>query len=153
MSNQEAKRNCRVAIIDDEFVFAEALATKLGRIDIAAQHFSRASSFFESDEISEVELAVVDLTMLDSNDQFWEFAGVEVVKKLRSQFGETITIWVLTSHDNPHLLHTCHINGADGFLTKDAGPTETATKIAKRLNQATVHAKDAAPVATANAAQ
>lgn len=117
----------RVMIADDQPMLREGLKTILSahpQIDVVAEA-SRGASAVSQLSALEVDVVVMDIRMPGMD-------GVEATKQIRSKYGDRdLKILVLTTFDQDENVLAAMRAGADGFLSKGAGPKELTDPIIK----------------------
>ena len=117
----------RVMIADDQPMLREGLKTILSahpQIDVVAEA-SRGASAVSQLSALEVDVVVMDIRMPGMD-------GVEATKQIRSKYGDRdLKILVLTTFDQDENVLAAIRAGADGFLSKGAGPKELTDAIIK----------------------
>ena len=89
-----------LAIIDDDVFFAQAVAAKMRTRGVEVIHFKSAQNFIDMVNPGKLDLILVDLMMADSSGLIWEYAGIEVISKIRQRHGDKIKMWLVTGHYN-----------------------------------------------------
>lgn len=107
-----------VVFIDDDptvRVFAEKTTKYL---DFEFTFHEKISDALEEIESLKPKLVVVDMSMSNLEDEYEEFAGIEITEYLRSNFHNDFPILILTGHDNADLISKCLRSGADDYFVK-----------------------------------
>ena len=115
----------RVMIADDQPMLREGLKTILSahpKIDVVAEA-ARGSSAVDQLSNLEVDVVVMDIRMPGMD-------GVEATKQIRSKYADRdLKILILTTFDQDENVLAAMRAGADGFLSKGAGPKELTEAI------------------------
>lgn len=115
----------RVAIVDDQEMIRAGLRTIIDahlELSVVAEGADGIAALRVL-ETTEVDLLLLDLRMPGID-------GVEVIRRLRRDGGPTgLRILVLTTFDQDENVLYALKAGADGFLSKGAGPTELTAGI------------------------
>lgn len=126
-----------VAIIDDDENFLSLMDFYLRKKQLELVSFSSARDAVESDCFDKVGITLVDLAMCDEDGVFWEYAGLELIYKLRDKFGQEPKIWALTGRDDPSALQSCLNNGIERVLFKHIGFKSLSAEIQSVVARAT----------------
>lgn len=118
-----------IACIDDDPVFVAALARRLSHLSIAVCDFRSLEDYQSRTEPARPDLVLVDLHMADSSGVIWRFAGFEVVRAIRATEENAPPIVVVTGHANASLSQSARVNGAQGYIEKDASLDRTVRRV------------------------
>jgi DNA-binding NarL/FixJ family response regulator len=115
----------RIALADDQALVLSGLAAllqALGGVDIVVQARDGAE-LLRALQHERVDVVVADVRMPRGS-------GIDVVRALRAR-GDATPVLLLTTFDDPALLHGARSAGAQGFMLKDAAPEELHRAIAR----------------------
>lgn len=121
-----------VAYVDDDAVYANALARELAPRGVDLRHYEFPAGLIEKleDDPNAYDLVLVDLNMADTAGVVWRHAGMQVVRAVRNVItGVTAKVCVLSGMDGDFLMRSCQENGADGFIEKEAGFSSVADRV------------------------
>ena len=120
---------CRALIVEDEYEFQQSLEKALEQVEHlwGVQMFSRGQDAidFISKFSGHLDVALVDLGLPD-------ISGSRVIEKVRARFPKT-PILVVTTHMSRKSLISALRAGANGYVLKDATPTELTINIEHTL--------------------
>ncbi|HET8881527.1 MAG TPA: response regulator transcription factor [Solimonas sp.] len=108
----------RIALADDQALVLSGLAAllqTLGGVDIVVQARDGAE-LLQVLQHERVDVVVADVRMPRGS-------GIDVVRALRAR-GDATPVLLLTTFDDPALLHGARSAGAQGFMLKDAAPED-----------------------------
>ncbi|NKF21184.1 response regulator [Solimonas marina] len=128
----------RIALADDQALVRHglrALLEGLGGIEVAVEAEDGAA-LLQALQHQRVDVVVSDVRMPGHS-------GIEVARALRAR-GDYTPVLLLTTFDEPALMHGARNAGAQGFMLKDAAPEELQHAIAQLAAGATLFA----PVST-----
>jgi DNA-binding NarL/FixJ family response regulator len=137
----------RIALADDQALVLSGLAAllqALGGVDIVVQARDGAE-LLQALQHERVDVVVADVRMPRGS-------GIDVVRALRAR-GDATPVLLLTTFDDPALLHGARSAGAQGFMLKDAAPEDLHRAIGRlaagetrfaSISTAVVAASDAA---------
>ena len=115
----------RILIADDHAIFREGLKKVLesaGGLAVVAEASTGEEALARARE-SGADLVVLDVSMPGRG-------GIETVQELKRR-APKVRILVLTMHAEDNFAVRCLREGADGYLTKDAGPEQLVLAVRK----------------------
>src|ERR1700730_797413 len=115
----------RILIADDHAIFREGLRKVLeaaGGLSVVAEAATGEEALARARE-SRPDLVLADLSMPGRG-------GIETVQELKRR-APKVRILVLTMHAEDNFAVRCLREGADGYLTKDAGPEQLVLAVRK----------------------
>lgn len=110
----------KIALIDDDLVFAAGFSRRMSKRDIAVTHFLSARAFISSPRRKQFSIIMVDLNMEDSRGVYWKFAGLEALKLIKEQTTQQTPVCIMTGFASCFAEQASLDNGADGYISKDA---------------------------------
>ncbi len=127
----------RVLVADDEPEVRRIVASALRRLGFEVRTVEDGDAAIALAEATPFDLALVDLGM--------PTGGFEVVRRLRSLFGQAIHIEILSGNDDPRARIEAFDAGVDGYLMKPISISELQKRVhaAARAQQAYVSARQA----------
>ena len=114
----------RVLIADDHSIYREGLKKVLeaGGLAIAAEAATGEEALEQAKE-THPDVVILDVSMPGRG-------GIETVQELKRR-EPRIRVLVLTMHSEDNFAVRCLREGADGYLTKDAGPEQVLAAVRK----------------------
>ncbi|HEY5949371.1 MAG TPA: response regulator transcription factor [Kofleriaceae bacterium] len=111
----------RVLVVDDDPLVRRAISKVLARDGFDVATASDAIPALDSAAAKQPDIVVVDFNM--------PTCGLEVVRKLKGNFGDAIFVAVLTGEDSEHMRARCLNSGADAVLIKPIAPSELRRRL------------------------
>jgi DNA-binding response OmpR family regulator len=111
----------RVLVVDDDPLIRRAISQVLARDGFDVATASDAIPALDSAAAKRPDIVVVDFNM--------PTCGLEVVRVLKGNLGNTIFVAVLTGEDTEEMRATCLEAGADAVLIKPIAPQELRRRL------------------------
>ena len=129
MSDRDNSREkkIRVLLVDDEVGFADVLAKRLGKRDMAVTPVYTGTEAIQTIRKNDFDVAVLDLKMEDMD-------GIEVLKIFKKAYPEMEVI-MLTGHGSEHAAREGIERGAFDYLTKPCELKDLVKKIRQAARQ------------------
>ncbi|HUQ05626.1 MAG TPA: response regulator [Kofleriaceae bacterium] len=127
----------RVLVADDEPQVRRVVASALRRLGFEVRTADDGAAAIALAEQTPFDLALVDLGM--------PTGGLEVVRRLKSLYGQAIHVEILSGHGDQEIRLEAYDAGTDGFLVKPISINELQKRVgaAARAQQAYIAARQA----------
>lgn len=127
----------KIAIVDDDEVFLEALCAALGdSFEIDPMTSSDELVNYIKSNPQNLDAIFVDLSMPDTQNVSWHLGGLTAIREIRRRLGaKSPSINVLSGMDSLVHCSTCLKNGADAFIEKTHLIEDVARKMRRSLLQ------------------
>ena len=120
----------RILLVEDDLLLTDGIMTGLQRQQYTVEHCAKGSQLIPALEVSEFEIVILDLGLLDGN-------ALPLIEKLR-RLGYSVPILVLTALDDIETKLKALNAGADDYMIKpfDLRELEVRIRVLARRYQA-----------------